>query len=264
MSGPTRKLSRRHPNPRAGVGDLEPSLREGGTSDDPVERLRDAIGAGHFLPNERLTEMSLCEFLGVNRSVVRNVLAKLEEEGLIVRLPHRGAQVRLVAGQEAIEILECRSLLEGLAARYAALRMSPQDLQRLRLIHSEAERKLSALDLLGYLPLNAQFHRLITEACGHPTAIRLLRILHALTARYRGLSIFYPGRSQQAPREHRAIIEAIARHDSAAAEDAMRVHLEHSLEALKQALERGDLPPEVHSGLARVGRIAQIVLPPRQ
>ncbi len=91
----------------------------------PEDRLREAIVTGHFQPNERLVEADVARELGVGRSAVRTALARLENEGLVEHERHRGARVRLVGAKEAVEILETRAVLEGLAARHAALKAAP-------------------------------------------------------------------------------------------------------------------------------------------
>src|SRR5579875_664954 len=81
----------------------------------PEDRLRAAIVDGDLLPNERLVEAELTRRLGVGRSAVRTALARLEHEGLVEIEPHRGARVRVVSLPEAVEIVEARAVLEGLA-----------------------------------------------------------------------------------------------------------------------------------------------------
>src|ERR1700742_4650370 len=102
-------------------------------SPGPAEdRLRDAIVTGRLQPNQRLVESELASSLGVSRTVVRMALARLEHEGLVEHERHRGARVRLVDESEAVEILEARAVLEGLAVRRAAERATPAEVAELR------------------------------------------------------------------------------------------------------------------------------------
>src|SRR5947209_9448831 len=114
----------------------------------PEDRLRDAIVTGRFQPSERLIEADVARELGVGRSAVRTALARLEHEGLVEHERHRGARVRLVGAQEAVEILETRAVLEGLAARHAALRARDEDVDRLRGILARMRQLLDEGDLL--------------------------------------------------------------------------------------------------------------------
>src|SRR6516164_11274303 len=101
-------------------------------SADGYEDLRAAIINGELLPGERLLEEELSARLGLGRAAVRMALVRLEHDGLVERERHRGARVRRVSESEAVEILEARAALEGLAARHAALDADDAAVERLR------------------------------------------------------------------------------------------------------------------------------------
>jgi DNA-binding GntR family transcriptional regulator len=203
----------------------------------PEDALRAAIVAGRLLPNERLVEADLTRRLGVGRSAVRTALARLEHEGLVELEPHRGARVRLVAVPEAVEILQARAALEGLAARAAAANATDADVAELRAILAEMRRLLDAGDLLKASDTNAILHRRLLEIGGHATANRLIDGLRSQLVRFTYRTILVPGRSERSFAEHTAIIDAVAAHDGAAAEEAMRTHLSHVADALSQSQE---------------------------
>ncbi len=203
----------------------------------PEDRLRDAIVAGRFQPSERLVEADISKVLGVGRSAVRTALARLEHEGLIVHERHRGARVRLVDAREAVEILEARAVLEGLAARQAALRATPADAEELRQILGEMRRRLDAGDLLAASDENAVLHRRLLEISSHATAERLIATLKSQLVRFQYRTIMLPGRSECSFGEHTAIVDAVAAGDPDAAETAMRAHLSHVAEALRGQME---------------------------
>src|SRR5437588_2682727 len=101
------------------------------------DALRHAIVSGHLQPNQRLIEAEWTAALGVGRTAVRTALAVLEQEGLVEHERNRGARVRLIDEEEAVEILEARAVLEGLAARHAAVRARGEDIDDLRSILAE-------------------------------------------------------------------------------------------------------------------------------
>jgi DNA-binding GntR family transcriptional regulator len=204
----------------------------------PEDQLRAAIVAGRLLPNQRLVEADLTHTLGVGRSAVRTALARLEQEGLVELERHRGARVRLVAHEEAVEILQARAVLEGLAARHAARQADERDIDDLRSILSEMRVRLGDGDLLGASDGNAALHRRLLEIAGHATATRLISALRYQLVRFQYRTILLPGRSERSLAEHGAIVDAIAAGDPDQAEAAMRTHLSHVAEAL-QAQGRG-------------------------
>jgi DNA-binding GntR family transcriptional regulator len=199
----------------------------------PEDVLREAIVSGRFQPSERLIEAELAAWLGVGRSAVRTALARLEHEGLVEHERHRGARVRVVGVREAAEILEARAVLEGLAARYAAVRATAHDVEDLCSILAEMRRRLDAGDLLGASDQNAVLHRRVLEISGHGAANRLISTLKSQLVRFQYRTILLPGRSENSFGEHRAIVEAVAAGAPDAAEEAMRTHLSHVAEALR-------------------------------
>ena len=105
-----------------GPGVMDAIALNGDGSSDLTARLREAITSGRFMPNERLIEAELVRSFRANRANIRIALAMLDQEGLVVRERNRGARVRLVSDQEAIEIAEARQAVETMVARQAAAR----------------------------------------------------------------------------------------------------------------------------------------------
>jgi DNA-binding GntR family transcriptional regulator len=202
-------------------------------SADGYEDLRAAIVNGELLPGERLIEEELSARLGLGRAAVRMALVRLEHDGLVQRERHRGARVRRVSEAEAIEILEARAALEGLAARHAALDADEAAIDRLRAIIAEMRRLREEGDLIGLSNANARLHGAILEASGHETAKRLSRALSSQIVRFQYRTVLMPGRPDRSLAEHAGIVEAIAARNPDAAEQAMQHHLLHVAEALR-------------------------------
>jgi DNA-binding GntR family transcriptional regulator len=201
---------------------------------DAFERLRADILSGEYQPNERLVEHDLSAKLGASRAAIRTALVRLAQEGLIEHERNRGARVRLVGEQEAVEILEARMVLEGLAVRHAAEKATKEDVSELEDILATMRERLGAGDLLGASDRNAVLHRRLLEISGHATANRLVKALNSQLVRFQYRTILVPGRPEQSFAEHSAIVEAVRRADSDAAESAMRTHLSHVAAALRQ------------------------------
>lgn len=203
-------------------------------------RLRDAIVRGELAPNQRLVEADVSTMFGLPRGAVRSALLRLEHEGLVEREPHRGARVRQITEQEAVEILQTRAVLEGLAARHAALNRTDADGAELEAILAEQRAALDREDLLGASEINARLHARIVELSAHATMQRLVRGLKSQTVRFQFRTILLPGRPSQSAREHGAIVAAIVAGDADEAERAMREHIDHVAAALGMA---GAAPP---------------------
>jgi DNA-binding GntR family transcriptional regulator len=199
---------------------------------DLTQVIREAILDAQFAPHQRLIEADLSERYGASRASVRTALLNLAGEGLVERLPNRGARVRAITVDEAIEIVEVRIGLETLCARKAAENLTPADAERLRALRSDIEAAITSGDLMAYSRLNQELDRRIRDLSRHGTATQLLERLRAQSARHQFRLAFHPGRAATSAPEHIAIIDAILAKDPDAAEAATRAHLSGIVEVL--------------------------------
>jgi DNA-binding GntR family transcriptional regulator len=197
-----------------------------------VERLREAILGGDMAPGQRLVEEELAGMLAVTRASLRAALFDLTAEGLVERIPNRGARVRVITLDEAVAITECRMALEGLCAAKAAERVTEAQAGRLRELGEDLERSVADGELLKYSALNHELHRLIREMSGQTVAAALLARLNGQLVRHQFQLSLRPGRPQASLPEHLAIISAITERRPAEAEEAARRHLRSVISAL--------------------------------
>jgi DNA-binding GntR family transcriptional regulator len=139
-----------------------------------------------------------------------------------------------VSVREAVEILETRAVLEGLAARLAAQRADVDDVDDLKTILADMQRLREADDLLAVSDENAKLHRRLLDISGHETAARLIGALNSQMVRFQYRTILLPGRSERSFAEHAEIIAAVATGDGERAEAAMRTHLSSVADALRR------------------------------
>jgi DNA-binding GntR family transcriptional regulator len=205
------------------------------------DALRDAIVRGEIAPDARLVEADISTMFEMSRGAVRTALIRLEQDGLVVREPHRGARVRRVSDEEAVEILEARAVLEGLAARQAAERIDDAGRSRLLACLATQRELLDRGDLLGASDANAELHAAVLELSGHGTAARLIDSLSARSVRYQYRTILIPGRPAASAAEHAAIVESVAAGRPDHAEQAMRRHLVNVADAVKSGRLRGGI-----------------------
>ncbi|MGJ7876039.1 GntR family transcriptional regulator [Streptomyces rochei] len=198
-----------------------------------LERLRKAILQGEMAPAQRLVENELAESYGVTRASMRAALLDLTSEGLVERIRNRGSRVRVVTVEEAVEITECRMVLEGLCAAKAATEATDAQLDELTDLGKAMSKAVADGDPVTYSELNHDLHALIRDASGQHTAVGLLERLNAQLVRHRFQLALRPGRPQQSLSEHLAVIEAIRARDPQAAETAVRAHLSSVVDALR-------------------------------
>lgn len=197
-----------------------------------TREIREAILSGEFVASQRLVEADLTTRFGASRAAVRLALVNLANEGLVERLPNRGARVRSISIDEAIEIVEVRTGLEALCARKAAETIGDDDAEDLRALRAEIEAAVAGGDLVGYSTLIQELDRRIRDVSGHVTAGLILERLHAQSARHQFRLAFAPGRVATSLAQHLAIIDAVLARDGDAAERVTREHLSDVAEIL--------------------------------
>ena len=202
---------------------------------DAAERtLRAAISRGELSPGHRLVEAELADQIGVNRSSVRMAIDALIAEGLVERIPNRGARVRVVSTDEAVAITECRMSLEALLARKAAERISDDEAGRLRSHLSAMTEAVEAGDLLKYAELIGHLYGLVHDAARHPVATGLVERLRAQLVRHQFRLSLRPGRPRVSLQELDEVVGAITDRDADRAEAATVAHFRSVIAALTE------------------------------
>jgi DNA-binding GntR family transcriptional regulator len=206
-----------------------------------VEEVRAAILQGEFAPNQRLIETDLCERFSTSRFIARAALQQLSAQGLVEFQRNRGARVRDISLDEAIEITQVRKLLEGLQAARAAERITRAEAASLRAIVKDMRAAVGSAEPLRYSDLNAKLHAAVRDIAAHQTSARLLRQLRDQTVRHSFSLSLVPGRALVSLPQHEAIVIAVTARDPNAAEQAMHEHLQsviNAFEALRAAATR--------------------------
>jgi DNA-binding GntR family transcriptional regulator len=199
-----------------------------------VARLRQAIVTGDMVPGQRLVEEELAGAFEVTRASLRQALIDLTADGLVERIPNRGARVRVITRDEAVAITECRMVLEGLCAAKAAENVTATQAKQLGQLSDELKAAVSDGEPVRYSELNRELHRLVIDISGQEVAAGLIARLNGQLVRHQFRLSLRPGRPQQSLPEHLAIIAAIIAKDPARAEEAARAHLRSVIHALSQ------------------------------
>jgi DNA-binding GntR family transcriptional regulator len=194
-----------------------------------------AILSGDVAPGQRLVEEELAGMLGVTRASLRAALIDLAAEGLVERVPNRGARVRVVSTEEAVAITECRMALEALCAAKAAQNVTDEEAAQLRELGRNLTRAVADGNPLKYSELNRELHRRVGVISRQAVAVGLLERLHAQIVRHQFQLALRPGRPETSLGEHLAILDAIADRRPGDAELAARRHLSSVIEALLAA-----------------------------
>lgn len=208
-----KSVPRRPPRPgeaKASRGDLA------------YRRLFESIERGTLKPGSRLREVELSEWLGASRTPIREALGRLESEGLIARDPSRGMIVAELDPGMVAELYAMREVLEGTAAALAARHASEAEIDALRDIAGK-DRDLE--DAPRIARVNRLFHEAMFRSAHNRFLLRAVHSLRQSMVLLGQTTLATPGRPEVARGEHAAIVEAIARRDAEAANDAARSHI---------------------------------------
>lgn len=198
--------------------------------------IKTGIIDGRYTPGAPLSEPVLAASYGMSRTPVREGLSRLWQEGYLDRVPGRGYFVARVTVQTVHDNFDVRRLLEGAAAARAAELATPYDIGQLREL-----AELPSMDYRAVEKANARFHLAIARSARNTLATELIERCLGQIDRFISLGAS-PGQFQAGATEaHRQIVDAIARHDPAAAKELMEDHLDCGSGRMKEALLRGEM-----------------------
>jgi len=199
--------------------------------DRAAQALREAILRGDLRPGEHLVEARLARELGISQTPVREALALLAREGLVVQSDHRGVIVSGMDRDELEEVTTLRALLEGYAAQRIAARDGDRGLGVLAEPLGAIRAAAAANDVVAIAEADSRFHEALMAASGH----RLLAEMAAtLQARMRLAMVVADAVHQADLSEivemHEALSDLLSHADPAAAERAAREHVLSTLD----------------------------------
>ena len=198
------------------------------SSTSTTQRIVDAITAAiverRLMPGTKLAEQPIADIFKVSRTLVRQALMQLSRDRLITLEPARGAFVAQPSVEEARQVFAVRQMLETALIRQLARDITPAQVAELH-GHLKSEREaVHRTDVPGRTRLLADFHVILARQLGNEV---LAQLLTDLLSRSSLISLMYQSShsAEHSQDEHVAIVEALARHDEAAAVALMEAHI---------------------------------------
>lgn len=204
------------------------------TVEDMVHHvIREGIVNGIYKPGERLPQDSIAEIMDVSRIPVRAALRRLEVEGFVDVVAHRGATVRSLTPKDVAEIYDLRIILETYALRAAAKQVTSEGLD-------ELERLANAMDATEdpdeWVELRQLFYERLYDIADRPRTVELINQLRADVGRYWLMQRVTEGHEGQ---NHRILIAALRSGDSVEAEEWLQQHLTDVSKELQRRIAEG-------------------------
>lgn len=197
--------------------------------------LKERLLNGHFHPGARMVEREVSDNLGMSRTPIRAALNQLACEGFLERPGKGGYRVRILDAPEALDMLDVREAIEGMAARLAARNASPEQRERLLSIIDTMKKDGITGGSPLYYRLCGDLHRSIFKASGNPKLEQMAMEINALSARFHYRTLLLGERIRESVQEHEAIAVSIANGEENLAEQLTRAHVravKHMMESL--------------------------------
>jgi GntR family transcriptional regulator, rspAB operon transcriptional repressor len=196
--------------------------------------LLEQIQTGEIGSGSRLIETQVAESLQASRTPVREAFRRLEQDGIVERLPQGGVRVTPVTDKTVEEIFGIRKVLEPYAIRLACQRIDNKDIQKLKqmarlakdIINDtgiETEEKIKQL-----FKLNTQFHDIIYKASGSPYLVKLINQVRNIVLRLRVMGLRKDSAWHTAWQEHEQLIALFEIRDEKSVSELMKKHIENA------------------------------------
>ncbi len=207
-----------------------------------ASQIRDAILSGAFRMGENISEDRLVERLGVSRTPVRDAMALLAREGLVVVRPKRGTFVFETSPEDIKAICDYREILETQGVRVALRCARNAYLSELQDVISAMTTAIEADDADAYGRLDTQFHGAAFSHCGN-SYLRDANSLVAgrIAALRANITAPYAERRAESMAEHVAMMDLLSEGDLDAFDAALKVHIRRTEEVYSRALAEGHL-----------------------
>ena len=200
--------------------------------EEVAELLRQRIFAGKasdLQPGAWIDELKLAQEYGISRTPLREAIKVLAAEGLVTMKMRRGAYVTEVNAKDLRDVFHLMAVLEADAAGTVASTATAVQLQELEALHQQLEK--STKDRVKFFQLNEAFHVKLLEVANNRWAGQMVADLRKVMKLNRAQSLLKAGRIEESLAEHAAIMAALTSRDAAAAQAAMRAHIESGQEA---------------------------------
>lgn len=198
--------------------------------------LREAILRGDLVAGERLMELQLAAKLGVSRTPIREAIRMLEQEGLAITIPRKGAIVAGMTEKDMQDVLEIREALEELSVQVACDKITDEEIEKLQKNMKNFEHSLKSGDLKKMAQADVEFHDVIYQATDNPKLINMLNNLREQMYRYRVEYLKNPENHEQLLKEHEAIYKGIVEKDKQAVTNMIRRHISNQVDVVKHII----------------------------
>ena len=187
-------------------------------------------------PTQPIDEKTLVRETGGSLTLVQQALARLADDGLVIKQRRRWHVARAATTAIMMEIFEVRTTLEGMCARLTAQRITAEEIAKMEKVHRDFERVIDSGDNKALIAVDHKFHQQLYEASGNRFLARALDDMYTLIYRLFFFALDRMGSVRGNVQEHRDILEAIKAGDGRTAERLIQQHITHFQRMVEELL----------------------------
>jgi DNA-binding GntR family transcriptional regulator len=217
-------------------------------SNQIYERLKQEILLGEIEPGERLMQNQVAENLRASRTPVREAFRRLEQDGLVERVPQGGVRVTRLDMEAIQEVFGIRNVLEAYAVELACDRITEEEIRSLKQLVSQARELLSSSEsgretkIKRLFELNSQFHDTLYRASGNSYLISVINSLRFIVGRLRLLGLRAESTWSRAWDEHGQLIGLLEKREKEPAARLVKTHLVNAVSDVLMGMKRVGIP----------------------
>ncbi len=189
------------------------------------EILKERISSGFYLPGQKLSEVAICEELGVSRSPLREAIRLLEADGLVMGEPNKGVYIKNLCEKDVRDLYQVEIMMQNASIQCGSKNINEEEKRVLQDLADEFRETYRSGDLNAYLKTSEKFHNEIVSLCDNSITKDIYQRIGFQNHRFRLMSLKDPERFQKSYTEHLEIIDALLAGDSRKAQKLMTEHL---------------------------------------
>jgi len=199
-----------------------------------AENIKQDIIKGKLKSSQRLKISELSQKYGVSNTPIREAFHYLANLGFVENIPRRMVLVKKITTREIEDLYPIQSVLEGLSAGLTSRLLGQKELAKFENIFQSLEDHARSGNVDLYSKMDLELHETLIQYCGNEKLKQYVNNARDHIARFRFISLHYPGRLEKSMKEHRGVWEALRSRNHEAVEEKMKSHIRISGELLKR------------------------------
>jgi len=205
--------------------------------DMAFQSIKAVILSKKLVPGKIYNEQALAKELGISKTPVREALLDLASKGFVTFIPRKGVQINALTEKDVRDLYEVRIALETAIIRCITPNLTDVIMRKIDTIHKKEKEAIKAVDRLGYLRIDREFHLYLASLTGNRYMIASLENIRDLIDWMGFKALTRQERMEEVEHEHEKVIEKLRKGDPKGAEHLMEEHIRITVKNVLQWLK---------------------------